>query len=32
MSGVDKGASVRDVLDYAKLRLVDERVQVQFAF
>ena len=28
----DKGASVRDMLDYAKLRPVDERVQAQFAF
>jgi type III restriction enzyme len=28
----DKGASVRDVLDYAKLRPVDERVQAKFAF
>lgn len=28
----DKGASVRDMLDYAKLRPVDERVQATFAF
>jgi type III restriction enzyme len=28
----DKGASVRDTLDYAKLRPVDERVQATFAF
>jgi type III restriction enzyme len=28
----DKGASVREMLDYAKLRPVDERVQAKFAF
>ena len=28
----DKGASIRDMLEYAKLRPVDERVQVRFAF
>jgi type III restriction enzyme len=27
-----KGASIRDMLEYAKLRSVDERVQAQFAF
>jgi type III restriction enzyme len=28
----DKGASIRDTLDYAKLRSIDERVQAKFAF
>lgn len=28
----DKGASIRDMLDYAKLRPVDERAQGKFAF
>ena len=28
----DKGASILDVLNYAKLRPIDERVQAQFAF
>ena len=28
----DKGASIRDVLEYARLRPVDERVQATFAF
>ncbi|MFN3634353.1 MAG: DEAD/DEAH box helicase [Rhizobium rhizophilum] len=28
----DKGASIKDMLNYAKLRPVDERVQSQFAF
>jgi type III restriction enzyme len=28
----DKGASVRDMLDYAKLRPVDERMQATFTF
>lgn len=28
----DKGASIRDMLDYAKLRPVDERVQATFTF
>lgn len=28
----DKGASVREMIDYAKLRTVDERVQAKFAF
>jgi type III restriction enzyme len=28
----DKGASIRDILEYAKLRPVDERVQARFAF
>jgi type III restriction enzyme len=28
----DKGASIRETLDYAKLRPVDERVQAKFAF
>lgn len=28
----DKGASIRDMLDYAKLRPVDERIQAKFAF
>jgi type III restriction enzyme len=28
----DKGASIRDMLEYAKLRPVDERVQAAFAF
>jgi type III restriction enzyme len=28
----DKGASIRDMLEYAKLRPIDERVQAQFAF
>lgn len=28
----DKGASIRDMLDFARLRPIDERVQTQFAF
>jgi hypothetical protein len=28
----DKGASIRDMLEYAKLRPIDERVQAQFSF
>ena len=28
----DKGASIRETLDYAKLRPIDERVQAKFAF
>ena len=28
----DKGASLKETLDYAKLRPIDERVQSQFAF
>lgn len=28
----DKGASIREILDYAKLRPIDERVQAKFAF
>lgn len=28
----DKGASIRDMLEFARLRPIDERVQAQFAF
>jgi len=28
----DKGASIRDMMEYAKLRSIDERVQASFAF
>ena len=28
----DKGASIRDILEFARLRPIDERVQAQFAF
>jgi type III restriction enzyme len=28
----DKGTSIRDILEFARLRPIDERVQAQFAF